>query len=76
MGLPFFGVATVWLLLWFVELGQVPGVRVFERPVLNTLRNNRLTIFSAWATVAMARERPSARAARREGRAVGTGQRL
>src|SRR5262249_35547598 len=47
-----------WLGLWVFGLSQVLGLplvsRVFELPVLNTLRNNRLTVVSAWAAVAMA----------------------
>ncbi len=47
-----------WLALWFLGLCAVIGVplvqRLFELPVLNTLRNNRFTLVSAWSTVAMA----------------------
>lgn len=47
-----------WILLGFLGLTQVLGVplveRVFELPVLNTLRNNRFTLVSAWSGVALA----------------------
>ncbi|MBI5362688.1 MAG: hypothetical protein HZA53_05880 [Planctomycetes bacterium] len=47
-----------WLFLGFLGLAQVLDVpllaRVFELPGLNTLRNNRFTLVSAWSTVAMA----------------------
>lgn len=47
-----------WLALWFLGLSQlldVPVLRsLFELPFLNTLRNNRLVLLSAWSTVAMA----------------------
>ncbi len=47
-----------WLALWFLGLSALLGVpvleRLFELPVLNTLRNNRFTLVSAWSSVAMA----------------------
>lgn len=47
-----------WILLGFLGLTQVLGVpgleRVFELPVLNTLRNNRFTLVTAWSGVALA----------------------
>jgi hypothetical protein len=47
-----------WLALWFLGLSAILGVplleRLFELPLLNTLRNNRFTLVSAWATVMMA----------------------
>ncbi len=47
-----------WLLLGFLGLAQVLDVpllaKVFELPGLNTLRNNRFTLVTAWGAVAMA----------------------
>ena len=47
-----------WLALWILGLSALLGVpllqRLFDLPGLNTLRNNRLTLLSAWSTVAMA----------------------
>ncbi|MBK7874553.1 MAG: hypothetical protein IPJ77_02170 [Planctomycetes bacterium] len=47
-----------WLLLGFLGLAQVLDVpllaKVFDLPGLNTLRNNRFTLVTAWGTVAMA----------------------
>jgi hypothetical protein len=47
-----------WLALWFLGLSCVIGVpglqQVFELPVLNTLRNNRFELVTAWSTVVMA----------------------
>lgn len=46
-----------WLALGFLGLTAVLGVplieKVFELPGLNTLRNNRFTLVTAWSTVAM-----------------------
>lgn len=52
------GFQCFWLLLGFLGLAQVLDVpllaSVFELPGLNTLRNNRFTLVTAWSTVAMA----------------------